>query len=1075
MLKIKSGKDLSGGLTPDIFDLKDLARFGMNGGISALAFDPIQSLLIAGTDTGSVYVFGQPGVEYRFQLCPGKPIIFVKIVRGLYIVSVDGNNNVTIVSMESKHDMRVYTPPERVTAIECDPSLDWAWIGMENGLTMVYDVDRGTKSPYRIENLQRTILPTRPRSPVVFIALNPRVVQTILIGYQGCAAVYNMETKEILLALQFQIPVGAPGGDLHPAAQQRIRFPQLTTGVWHPNGHHICTAYDDGSIVFWDAKDGTLLQARTLDDTEVNISRRSLNLTSPQSYGPQDVTVREPIYKMAWCCTSNPEDTALVVAGGESSAVPVKGLTYMEFGPTPVVQITSYQAMGDHYAQPRRQRIYPVPPGFDPVDFMMIPRSSPHYAGNMDPVALITILSSGELYSIEYPSGSALPVADMFPPSLCWIQPRVSALTVSSVRIEQWIGMMSARKNRIKAASADGLPLNVSRDEPILTGGIPVHSRYRRMNLRDIIISGHSDGSVRLWDASHGEIENSQVLDISIPDALGRSEDIWVTGISFAGQMGEVSVALITGEMVYFRFGLNRPPPDAISTQQGDMPISAATLAKKLNDLHLNGRPEGSQAPPLRLLTGFVDPRYREGFLPVLVLDVKQGPITCLKNSDIGFVAIGYEFGSVAVIELRSNTLIYLEPLVSLGLESGKKFPIRVGERSSQPTAQIEKATCLEFSVMALDGDQYSSIVLSIGTALGRVLTFRIIPSRSGTHSVQFMGVTTMKGPVISLIPIDLDYGVSAIAAPTILSKLPQGLMINGAVIVVSTDEARVIKPVKARVSSKSFDEKVVTAGLSLLRQGDTLVLVCVTEAGWIRVYSLPGLREVSHFSVQKFLDLRYIKQSVVSLNGDIILGIGKYEAALFNIWGKTLNSSLLSKGGEKNEVELYDVMKRMPPRPTISNVQWIAGSRYLTPEAFDILIGGPHRPKSARQIEEERARREQERLDATQKLYSQSSASSSRSSSFLDKITGSSNNNNNNSGYASERRDSYGNGYTRDPYRGNSLPNEAQERGEQIGFMSQQFSKLEDASNEYAQTISNFLEDQKKSVATSYFKSKFF
>ncbi|KAK9365952.1 lethal giant larvae like, C-terminal-domain-containing protein [Lipomyces kononenkoae] len=907
MLKLKSGRDLSSGLTAQALGLEDIARFGIHGGISVLAFDPVQSLLAAGTDTGRVYVFGQPGVEVEFDLCPGKPILHLRIVKSIYLVSVDGNNAVTVLSLDTKDVLSVFTPNSPITAMESDPALDWLFLGLENGLTIVYDVDRGTKAPYRIGNLQKTALPRAPMSPVLFIALHPRSFQVILIGYENCAVVYSMVDENILLVLAYEVPPGAPGGDLHPSQHTRSRFPRLTTGAWHPNGHHIVTAYEDGCFVFWDAKEGVLLQARTVEDTEVNIARQSYVSTSDIADNP-----REPIYRLAWCCTTNPEDTSLLIAGGQPGSLPLKGITYMEFGPTPLIQITSYQAQGDHYSQPRRQRIYPVPEGADPVDFIMIPRMSPYYAGNHDPFALLVILSSGELYSIEYPTGAALPVASMFPPSLCWIQPRMSAFSVASVRREQWIGMMASKKRQ---------------GDAMLNGGAPARSRLRKFDTRNIVLTGHSDGWVRLWDASHGELEDSQILDLSIADALERSVDVRVSAISFAGQMGEMSIACETGELVYFKFGLNRP----ISPEERQRRLESTDVMEP------NGRLQ-----VIRHISGRIDPQMKEGFLPVFVLSPQRGPITAVKNSDIGFLAVGYQFGTLAVVELRSMSLIYLEDVNGLGIElsNNRKFPLRPGDRSSTQSqgVQLEIPFSLEFSIMALEGDGFSSIILSVGTNLGRLLTFRIIPVRGGMHAVQFVGAVQLKGKVIATIPFDTEYGVSAVASPTILQKLPQGIVISGALIAVTPEEARVIRPAKTKMTGKSFDDKVLVAGLSLLRQGDTLVLVCLTESGFIRIYAVPSLKEITSLSAQKFHDVRYASRSIVSLNGDVLLGIGKNESALFNVWGKAMAVKATGKNGEKISDSLYDVMKKQPPRPAISTIQWMSGTKYVNADDFDLL-----------------------------------------------------------------------------------------------------------------------------------------
>jgi syntaxin-binding protein 5 len=54
-----------------------------------------------------------------------------------------------------------------------------------------------------------------------------------------------------------------------------------------------------------------------------------------------------------------------------------------------------------------------------------------------------------------------------------------------------------------------------------------------------------------------------------------------------------------------------------------------------------------------------------------------------------------------------------------------------------------------------------------------------------------------------------------------------------------------------------------------------------------------------------------------------------------------------------------------IPPRPTISNLQWISGTQMVTPTDMDLLIGGPDRPPSKRMMAQARADEEQRRREA--------------------------------------------------------------------------------------------------------------
>jgi syntaxin-binding protein 5 len=114
-----------------------VARYGINSQTSALAYDPVQSLLALGTKesrfgSGQIYVFGQKRVSVvfspqrkcsieRLQFCADK------------LISVDSKNDLTVWSLERKAPMGVFSPPGRVTALATDPALDYAFVGMQNG------------------------------------------------------------------------------------------------------------------------------------------------------------------------------------------------------------------------------------------------------------------------------------------------------------------------------------------------------------------------------------------------------------------------------------------------------------------------------------------------------------------------------------------------------------------------------------------------------------------------------------------------------------------------------------------------------------------------------------------------------------------------------------------------------------------------------------------------------------------------------------------------------------------------------------------------------------------------------
>jgi syntaxin-binding protein 5 len=83
---------------------------------------------------------------------------------------------------------------------------------------------------------------------------------------------------------------------------------------------------------------------------------------------------------------------------------------------------------------------------------------------------------------------------------------------------------------------------------------------------------------------------------------------------------------------------------------------------------------------------------------------------------------------------------------------------------------------------------------------------------------------------------------------------------------------------------------------------------------------------------------------NVVTQTGDIFGWTGPSELAVLQVWG---TGKPLQPSGDI----LLNPDLSTPPRPTISNLQWISGTQYVSPTDLDLLIGGPDRPPSKRMM----------------------------------------------------------------------------------------------------------------------------
>lgn len=139
-----------------------------------------------------------------------------------------------------------------------------------------------------------------------------------------------------------------------------------------------------------------------------------------------------------------------------------------------------------------------------------------------------------------------------------------------------------------------------------------------------------------------------------------------------------------------------------------------------------------------------------------------------------------------------------------------------------------------------------------------------------------------------------------------------------------------------------------------------------------------------------------------------------------------------------------------IPPRPTISNLQWISGTQHVTPEDMDLLIGGPDRPPSKRMLAQARADEETRRREARAQNPSSSS-----------------------SAYPSHPKMQPGQQQSTETW-GAWASRNLNERTEKLGMVGDNMDHLSSNSKGWADDVNKFVNKQKRGLVTSALKSKF-
>ncbi|KAI7109065.1 hypothetical protein KC324_g20240, partial [Hortaea werneckii] len=181
---------------------------------------------------------------------------------------------------------------------------------------------------------------------------------------------------------------------------------------------------------------------------------------------------------------------------------------------------------------------------------------------------------------------------------------------------------------------------------------------------------------------------------------------------------------------------------------------------------------------------------------------------------------------------------------------------------------------------------------------------------------------------------------------------------------------------------------------------------------------------------------------AVIVPSGHILGFTGPSEMALVNIFGA--GEDHVSRGTTDR---LFNPEALIPPRPTISTVQWVTGTQYITPTDMDILIGGPDRPPSKRMVAQSRAEEEQRRRAA------RATATGSASSAGPASAAG--------GGQGQEGYWAY-------------MQRQLQERTEKLGIIGDSMENLEQNSANWSDEVGKFVKQQKRSAAGGILKAKF-
>ncbi|EEB08594.1 lgl family protein [Schizosaccharomyces japonicus yFS275] len=883
--------DLSKGLENLSISLQvdDYNRFGVIGKPVNWYYDAAQELLALETSEDIIYIFGKGSVQTQYVIPPGVKLSHL-VIHWMHLILIGTNNmlySFDLTRPQNKDPVSSLTLHRKVTAIGVDSAVEWLYLGLQDGSVFAYDTTRRGFGSYRIENqyterqeewkLMGYPFAKKSVSAVQGIHINPKDLGLLLIVYDIGVVLYSLKASKALRYFELEFAPGSLAASF--ATTTQYRRPHVQGCVWSPWGTHFLCWYEDSVYAFWNVASDEPIQTKTFIDSNVHAFDPDLPSLHPVKL--------EPIRQMFWCVSEKLDFSYVLMMGGLPKDSQMQGVSLMLYKKNPE-GIADVKQLTEYYTTPDSQRFFPFDAGKEPVSFLVIPSASPHYSGGHAPYAMLVLFEDGSILPLALPTGDVITHSSVLPPALALSLPNTKLMGFFMMSKLAWDSLY-------ETTILNALP-------SLIRGGTEHPGFLRQLDSRSVFVTSRKL-SLTLWNVSKGLISSHSAVYLDFSEVL---ESNLRPNCSFTS----VSISRFTVELA-----------------------CADTLGRVL----LVGRSAKDNGSHVTLAEGIAkihDPFAVEGTIRgKYILDLKQGQVSHLNMSDIGFLLVGYTNGCLAIIDLRG-------PHISCEI-SLADFADAFRRKGKLSHFSSEHVTSSCFSVFSPDNKRPAQLYALVGSSVGRVYVFQISMNQNGVHEVFFEHAFEFSSSkIVSIRPVTQS-GVDATADGQALTIIGSPLQEPIYISICSESSTALYQGMNQKCSSIHFNrKKCVHANILPSKFSEMGSLVCLhsdSSASW---YTLPNLKEELSLKLPKDISVTGDMQNALLTNGQYILPtVYPNACALGSIAGTGFHLGMVPAP------TIIVLAKKFAARPTISTWSWLKGEQYVSPEDLNLILAGPHRP----------------------------------------------------------------------------------------------------------------------------------